>query len=231
MKTVIYCRVSTVDQTLDHQLTQARKAGFDPDVVLSDHGISGVSTRLCERSEGRRLFDILREGDILVVRWIDRLGRNYQDVTDTVREFIRRGIRIETVINRMSFDGTTTDPMKQAVRDSLVAFMAATAQAQAEVTKEAQKAGIAHAQAHDDGTKYRGRKPTFTCDQFAIVRELLNQGLGVSAVAKTTGLKRQSIYRIQAEPEKQMAALRTWYPIEDQSRVIDTTLPNSVENT
>jgi DNA invertase Pin-like site-specific DNA recombinase len=231
MKTVIYCRVSTVDQTLDHQLTQARKAGFDPDVVLSDHGISGVSTRLCERSEGRRLFDILREGDILVVRWIDRLGRNYQDVTDTVREFIRCGIRIETVINRMSFDGTTTDPMKQAVRDSLVAFMAATAQAQAEVTKEAQKAGIAHAQAHDDGTKYRGRKPTFTCDQFAAVRELLNQGLGVSAVAKTTGLKRQSVYRIQKEPEKQMAALRTWYPIEDQSRVIDTTLPNSVENT
>ena len=166
-----------------------------------------------------------------MVRWIDRLGRNYQDVTDTVREFIRRGIRIETVINRMSFDGTTTDPMKQAIRDSLIAFMAATAQAQAEVTKEAQKAGIAHAQAHDDGTKYRGRKPTFTCDQYAIVRELLNQGVGVSAVARTTGLKRQSVYRIQKEPEKQMAALRTWYPIEDQSRVIDTTLPNSVETT
>ena len=91
--------------------------------MLSDHGVSGVSTRLCERPEGRRLFDILRDGDILVVRWIDRLGRNYQDVTDTVREFIRRGIRIETVINRMSFDGTTTDPMKQAVRDSLVASL------------------------------------------------------------------------------------------------------------
>jgi DNA invertase Pin-like site-specific DNA recombinase len=41
-----------------------------------------------------------------VVRWVDRLGRNYQDVTDAVREFIRRGIRIETVINRMAFDGT-----------------------------------------------------------------------------------------------------------------------------
>ena len=200
MKTVLYCRVSTIDQTLEHQRTQARQNGFKPDLVLADHGVSGVSTRLCERPEGRRLFDILREGDILVVRWVDRLGRNYQDVTDTVREFIRRGIRIETVINRMSFDGTTTDPMKQAVRDSLIAFMAATAQAQAEVTKEAQKAGIAHAQANDDGTKYRGRKPTFTCDQFTRVRELLNQGLGVSAVAKTVGLKRQSIYRIHQSP-------------------------------
>jgi putative DNA-invertase from lambdoid prophage Rac len=177
MTTVLYCRVSTLDQTVEHQRTQAIQLGFVPDLVLADHGISGVSTRLIERPEGKRLFDILREGDTLVLRWIDRLGRNYQDVTDTVRELIRRGIRIETVINRMTFDGTTTDPMQQAIRDSLVAFMAAMSQAQAEVTKEAQKAGIAHALAHDDGTKYRGRKPTFTCGQFFRVRELLNQGL------------------------------------------------------
>jgi putative DNA-invertase from lambdoid prophage Rac len=219
MKTVLYCRVSTLDQTVDHQLTQAHQNGFKPDLVLADHGISGIATRLCERPEGRRLFDVLREGDVLVVRWIDRLGRNYQDVTDTIREFIRRGIRIETVINRMSFDGATSDPMKQAIRDSLVAFMAAMAQSQAEVTKEAQKAGIAHAQAHDEGTKYRGRKPTFTYDQFANVRELSNQGLGVSAIAKTTGLKRQSVYRILAEPEKQMAALRAWYPSETVNQI------------
>ena len=88
------------------------------------------------------------------------------------------------------------------------------AQSQSEVTKEAQKAGIAHAQTHDDGTKYRGRKPTFDCHQFVVARELLNQGLGVSAVAKTTGLKRQTIYRIQTKPERQMAALRAWYPEE-----------------
>ena len=80
--------------------------------------------------------------------------------------------------------------------------MAATAQSQAEVTKEAQKAGIAHALANDDGAKYRGRKPTFTCEQFAQAQELLNQGLGISAVAKSVGLKRQSVYRIRTEPEQ-----------------------------
>jgi hypothetical protein len=79
MKTVLYCRVSTVDQTLDHQRTHAHQNGFKPDLVLADHGVSGVSTHLCERPEGRRLFDILREGGTLVVRWVDRLGRNYQD--------------------------------------------------------------------------------------------------------------------------------------------------------
>jgi Resolvase, N terminal domain len=90
MTTVLYCRVSTLDQTVEHQRTQAHQNGFKPDLVLADHGVSGVSTRLCERPQGRRLFDILREGDTLVVRWVDRLGRNYQDVMDTVREFIRR---------------------------------------------------------------------------------------------------------------------------------------------
>jgi DNA invertase Pin-like site-specific DNA recombinase len=44
------------------------------------------------------------------------------------------------------------------------------------------------------------------------VRELLGQGIAISAIAQTTGLKRQSIYRIQAKPQQQMAALLTWYP-------------------
>ena len=99
--------------------------------------------------------------------------------------------------------GTTHWWSGQAIRDSLLAFMAAMSQAQAEVIKEAQKAGIAHALANDDGTKYRGRKPTFTCEQFGRVRELLDQGIGLSAIAKTVGMKRQSVYRIRTEPEKQ----------------------------
>jgi DNA invertase Pin-like site-specific DNA recombinase len=218
MRGVLYCRVSTADQTLEHQRTQAEAAGYRFDEVVVDHGISGIRTALRDRPEGKRLFDILRAGDTLVVRWLDRLGRNYADVTDTIREFIRRGVIVRTIINGLVFDGATREPMQQAVRDSLIAFMAAMAQAQAEATKEAQKAGIAHAQARDDATKYRGRKPTFTCEQFALVRDLLNQGIAVSAIAKTTGLKRQSIYRIQNMPEHQRDALRAWYPNEFPSQ-------------
>ena len=76
MATILYARVSTADQTLEHQRTQAEAAGFRIDHVVADHGVSGISTRLAERSEGRRLFDMLRAGDTLVVRWVDRLGRN-----------------------------------------------------------------------------------------------------------------------------------------------------------
>ena len=72
---------------------------------------------------------------MLMVRWVDRLGRNYEDVCDTIREFMRRGVVIRTVINNFTFDGATRDPMQQAVRDALIAFMAATSQAQAEATR------------------------------------------------------------------------------------------------
>ena len=78
--------------------------------------------------------------------------------------------------------------------------------------KEAQKAGIAHAQTNDDGSKYRGRKPTFNLEQFRLVQDLLRQGIPISAIAQTTGLKRQSIYRIQSKPEQQLEAVQAWYP-------------------
>jgi Resolvase, N terminal domain len=115
---VFYARVSTTEQTTAHQRTQAEQAGFRIDKVVADEGISGVSTRLAERPEGKRLFDLLRVGDTLVVRWVDRLGRDYTDVVDTIRELMRRGVIIKTVINGMTFDGSTTEPMQQAVRDA-----------------------------------------------------------------------------------------------------------------
>ncbi|PBB88394.1 recombinase family protein [Mesorhizobium sp. WSM3876] len=207
-KTILYARVSTIDQTLGHQQTQAEAAGFTIDEVVADHGVSGVSTTLAERPEGRRLRDMLRRGDTLVVRWVDRLGRNYQDVCDTIREFMRKGVVVRTVINNMTFDGATKDPMQQAVRDALIAFMAATAQAQAEATKEAQRAGIEAARAQED--RYRGRKPSYDRAALRAVTDMLAQGQGTSAVAKAAGLTRQTVLRIKEDPAAAEKALVAW---------------------
>jgi putative DNA-invertase from lambdoid prophage Rac len=208
--TILYARVSTVEQTIAHQRAQAEAAGFVIDEVVADNGVSGVHRRLAERPEGRRLYDKLRKGDVLVVRWVDRLGRNYEDVVDTIREFMRRGVVIRTVINNFTFDGATKDPMQQAVRDALIAFMAALSQAQAEATKAAQRAGIEHARQNDDRA-YLGRKPSFSREQFGRVREMLGQQtVTVAAIAKETRLTRQTIYRIKDDPASAEAALTAW---------------------
>jgi putative DNA-invertase from lambdoid prophage Rac len=208
MTTVLYARVSTSDQTIEHQVTHARAAGFQIDQVVSDNGVSGVSTTLAERDQGRRLFDLLRAGDTLVVRWVDRLGRNYADVCGNIREFMKRGVIVRTVINGLTFDGATRDPMQCAVRDALIAFMAALSQAQAEATKEAQKAGIAHARAEGDG--YRGRKPTFDRAKLQIVNDMLASETTIAAIAKATGLARQTIYKLRDNPAWGEAVLATW---------------------
>jgi putative DNA-invertase from lambdoid prophage Rac len=210
MATTLYARVSTIEQTIEHQRAHAERQGFRIDEVVADNGVSGVHTRLAERPEGRRLHDKLRCGDVLVVRWLDRLGRNYEDVCDTIREFMRRGVVIRTVINNFTFDGATKDPMQRAVRDALIGFMAATAQAQAEATKAAQRAGIEHAKQNGERA-YLGRKPSFTRQQFLAVREMLGQeSVGIAQIAKETGLSRQAVYRIKDDPAASEKALTAW---------------------
>ncbi|MCZ4367457.1 recombinase family protein [Sulfitobacter dubius] len=208
-QTILYARVSTADQTAEHQLSHAKNAGFKIDRVITDDGVSGVAIPFRDRPEAKRLFDILRAGDVLVVRWVDRLGRNYDDVTTTIRAFMRKGVIIRTVINNFTFDGSTIEPVQKAVRDALIAFMAATAQAQAEATKEAQKAGILHAKA--DRTKYRGKKPSYNMATFNRVKNALALGTcTISEIARDCGLSRQTVLRIRDNTERAQEALEKW---------------------
>jgi putative DNA-invertase from lambdoid prophage Rac len=209
MRSFLYARVSDASQTIEHQLSQAEAAGFRIDEVIADHGVSGVTTKLAERPGGRRLLDKVRREDQVICRWVDRLGRNYDDATSTIRHLMAEGVIVKTVINAMVFDGSTTDPIQKAVRDALIGFMAATAQAQAEATKAAQKAGIAHAKQQPE-IRYKGRKPSYTRAQFDLVRTMLDQHSGISAIAEATKLSRQTIYRIERDPPAAEAVLATW---------------------
>ncbi len=207
-KTVLYARVSTTDQTVAHQKTTAETKGYTFDTVVVDEGVSGTLP-LKDRKEGKRLFDILRRGDTLVVRWIDRLGRDYNDVNDNLRAFMRQGVIVKTLINDMEFDGSRTDPMGMALRDAMMTFMAGMAQAQLEATKDAQTAGIAHAQATEP-EKFLGRKPTFDGDQLDEVMRLVGLEISSSDIARKTGLVRQTIIRIRADPAKAAQQVASW---------------------
>ena len=118
---------------------------------------------------------------------------------------------MRTVINGLTFDGATKDPMQQAVRDALIGFMAALSQAQAEATKEAQKAGIAYAKTSGEDV-YKGRKPQFTRKQFEIVRDMLALEASIASIAAAAGLSRQTVYRIKDNAPWAVAALERWKP-------------------
>jgi DNA invertase Pin-like site-specific DNA recombinase len=212
-KIVLYVRVSTAEQTSEHQITQAFDAGYivNEEHIIIDHGVSGVSTKLEERDQGKRLFDLLQAGDTLLVRWVDRLGRNYKDVSTTMRKFLDKGVTIQTLTNNMKFDAHLDDPLQLAARDAMLVFMSALAAANATALREAREAGISYAKNGPDAErKYRGRKPAYTRQTFYLVQELLGMQKGTSAIAKEVGLTRQVVLRIKSDPETADAALQRW---------------------
>jgi putative DNA-invertase from lambdoid prophage Rac len=90
----------------------------------------------------------------------------------------------------------------------VIAFLAETAQAQAEATKIAQWAGIDLA--IENGDRFRGRKPSYDRTTFELAVNLLNLGNGPSAVSKETGLSRQTLTRIHDKLEVAAAVLDWW---------------------
>ena len=208
-RTVLYARVSTAEQTIAHQRTQAEAAGFVIDDVIEDEGVSGVQIPLAEREGGKRLFDLLRDDDVLLCRWVDRLGRNYDDIQKNIRLFLDRGVTIKTVINGMTFDAKPQDAMGKAVRDAMLSFMSAMAEAQAVAMKEAQAAGIAHAR-EAAPMKYKGRKPSFTAEQLMQIEQLSQQGVGNNEIARRVGLSKFAVSRILKDVEAAQVKLWRW---------------------
>ena len=105
------------------------------------------------------------------------------------------------LIGGVTFDGSTKDAVQCDVRGALVALKAATAQVQAEDTKEAQRAGISHATANGGARAYKGRKAE-------LGPQAVPQALAKSR--EVQGRTRKTVYRIKADPAGAEAALATW---------------------
>ncbi|HAV1338185.1 TPA: recombinase family protein, partial [Vibrio parahaemolyticus] len=89
-----YCRVSTLEQTIENQRQEIQAAGFHIEKRrIMEESISG-SVAANERPEFSRLLDRLEPGDVLVVTKLDRLGRNAMDIRKTVEHLEELGVRI-----------------------------------------------------------------------------------------------------------------------------------------
>ena len=76
-----YARVSTTEQNAGRQLLALEEFGVSPKDVFTDR----QSGKDFERPQYRRLLRKLRTDDVLVVKSIDRLGRNYSEILEQWR--------------------------------------------------------------------------------------------------------------------------------------------------
>ena len=180
-----YARVSTTDQNMDRQLEQLKYID-----KLFQESISGVSK---DRPQLKAMLDYIREGDIVVVTELERLGRNNQELTEIMNQIQTKGATLE-VLNLPTLRGIEDDNLRRLLNNLILELYKYQAQAERERIKERQAQGIAIAKTQG---KYQGRKALFTEDDSRLKHafDLYLSGKSDKDVASLTGINERTFRR------------------------------------
>lgn len=152
MSKIGYARVSSKEQNLDRQLEALQSVSK----VFSDK-LSGQST---ERPQLQAMLDYLREGDIVIVTELDRLGRNNKDLTEIMNDIQQKGATLE-VLNLPSMNGIEDENLRRLINNLVVELYKYQAESERKRIKERQAQGIELAKKKG---RFTGRKSTFQKD-------------------------------------------------------------------
>ena len=105
-----YARVSTVKQDLDRQIDALEGVGIPRDRIYVDRK-SGATT---DRPGLRAVIAYAREGDVIVVHTLDRLGRTVRDTLNLIHELAERKVGVRNLADPIKVDSSNPeDPMAQ----------------------------------------------------------------------------------------------------------------------
>lgn len=151
-----YIRVSTKDQCEERQLIAMQEFGISEKYIFLDK----LSGKDFQRPQYKRLLRKLRPGDALVVKSIDRLGRNYEEIQEQWR-IITKEKRADIVVLDMPLLDTrqkAEDLTGTFIADLVLQILCYVAQVERENIKQRQAEGIAAAKAR--GVRFgREKKP------------------------------------------------------------------------
>lgn len=176
-----YGRVSTNQQCLDTQITALKAAGVEDHRIFTDKA-TGSTTDRAGLDELRMKIE---KGDLIVIKKLDRLGRNTMDMITLINEFEHVGAKV-----RFLDDGISTEG---AMGKMTITILSAVAQAERERIMERTNEG--RAAAIQKGVKL-GRKQSIDRDQFA---KLVESGKGATDIAKTMNIGRSTVYKLMKE--------------------------------
>lgn len=176
-----YARVSTSQQSLQIQIDALKEAGVKENRILFDK-----STGKHLEREGLTLLRLkVEEGDVILVKKLDRLGRDTADMVNLVKEFDEMNVSI-----RFLDDGITTEgPMGKMVMTILSAI------AEAERHRILERTHEGRLEAQQKGVKF-GRKRKIDRKK---VTELHHAGKGATTIARELKMGRSTVYKLLHE--------------------------------
>ncbi len=184
MRTFGYARVSTSQQSLDIQIKTLLDKGVERYRIFTDKATGKNNDR-----EGLQALKMkVEKGDLILVKKLDRLGRDTADMVQLIRDFDDMGVSIEFIDDGISTEGS--------MGKMIVTILVAVAQAERQRILERTNEGRMEAKAK--GVKF-GRKRCIDRGKF---KELIDQKIGATAIARQMRISRAMVYKLQKEGSK-----------------------------
>ena len=199
-----YARVSTVEQNLDRQLKQLHESGIDDRHIIVDK----ASGKDFHRKGYNSLVGtadtapMLREGDLLVICSLDRLGRNYTEVKDQW-EYITHTLKADIKVLDMPLLDTSKnagDLDTRFIADLVLQILSYTAEKERINIKARQKQGIEVAL--QKGVKFGRPSIDFPDNWEAVYKQWEAEEITAKVAMELLNLKRNTFYRLVKKYER-----------------------------
>lgn len=191
-KTVAYVRVSTKEQNLDRQLEELYKLGIEDKYIYQDK----QSGKDFDRIGYQYMKKSLEKGDTLVIKELDRLGRNQEELKNEWQYFRDNQINVRVLeMPALNIDYTDKNiqPMLSMINNIIFEIMSWKAQNERETIRKRQAEGIRIAK--ENNVKF-GRPKIDVPDNFFEVCKSWKQGeITATKAIELTGMKRTNFYK------------------------------------
>jgi DNA invertase Pin-like site-specific DNA recombinase len=198
MRNFFYARVSSKDQSLERQISVAKEIGINEEYIF----IEKASGKDFKRPEYQLMKRIFRNGDVLYIKSLDRLGRNKQMILDEWQELIKVK-KIDIVVMDMPLLNTMKykdlNGIESLISDLILQLLSYMAEDERKRIKERQEEGIRVA--INKGIKF-GRKKIGIDENFQpVYKDWKEDKITAVEAMKIVGMKSNTFYRRVKEYE------------------------------
>ena len=187
-----YARVSSKEQNLDRQIEELKK--YKCDEIITDK----ASGKCFTRTGLEQLHSKLRAGDILIIKELDRLGRNKQGIKEELE--LLRGLKVKVVIINIPTtlmlleENQTNTAILEMINNIIIEVLSYVAQEEVEKINQRQREGIKLAK--DKGVKFGRPEENLTDRKIKLIEQIILGTRTKSSVAKELNTSRSHLERL-----------------------------------